>query len=88
MLNQAYAEDIASKWNPTDENSGYMGAVTRFVLPTAYLAQYAEQVVGNATHRELWIPSGELEAFNQQLIGKIEVIAAYYGDKFEGVREW
>ena len=88
VLNQSYAEEIASKCNPTDENSGYMGAVTRFIVPTAYLAQYEEQVVGNASHRELWIPSGELEAFNQQIIGKIEVIAAFYGDKFEGEREW
>ena len=49
VLNPSYAEEIASKWNPTDENSGYMGAVTRFIVPTAYLAQYEEQVVGNAS---------------------------------------
>jgi len=63
-----------------------MGVVTRFELPTEYISQFREEIVGSAIHRELWIPAGELDTFNQQIIGKIEVIAAYYGDQFEGER--
>lgn len=88
VMNATYAEHIANDWNTKDENSGYMGAVTRFVLPSDYLAQFEEQTVGNATHKELWIPAEELENFNQQIIGKIEVIKAFYGDRFAGEREW
>ncbi|MGB7339582.1 MAG: hypothetical protein WBC91_11880 [Phototrophicaceae bacterium] len=86
VLNFEYAEQIAKKWNTKDEKSGYMGVVTRFELPTEYISQFREEVVGSAIHRELWIPAGELDTFNQQIIGKIEVIAAYYGDHFEGER--
>ena len=42
-------------------------------------------VVGSSnTHRELWVPAGELEKFNRYIVGKIEVIASYYGEKFAG----
>ncbi len=88
VLNFEYAEQIAKKWNTKDEKSGYMGVVTRFELPTEYISQFREEVVGSAIHRELWIPAGELDTFNQQIIGKIEVIAAYYGDQFEGEKVW
>ena len=88
VLNQEYAEQIAQRWNTKDDKSGYMGAVTRFELPVDYLSQFEEQVVGGSIHRELWIPSEELENFNQHIIGKIEVIAVFYGEQFSGKKEW
>ena len=88
VLNQVYAEQIAQRWNTKDEKSGYMGAVTRFELPVDYLSQFEEQVVGGSIHRELWIPSDELETFNQHIINKIEVIAVFYGVQFSGEKEW
>jgi hypothetical protein len=42
-----------------------------------YLARYEVQVVGGAVHEEYWIPAGELPEFNRNIIGVIEVIAAY-----------
>lgn len=88
VLNFEYAEQIATRWNSTDEKAGYFGAVTRFELPADYLSQFKEQTVGGAIHKELWIPAEELENFNQQIIGKIEVVAAYYGEQFTGEKEW
>jgi len=88
VLNFEYAEEIAQKWNTKDEKSGYMGVVTRFELSVDYLSQFDEQVVGNATHRELWIPAEELDRFNQEIIGKIEFISVYYGERYEGEKLW
>lgn len=76
VLNIDYAEQIAQKWNTKDDKSGYMGVVTRFELPVDYLSQFKEEVVGNATHRELWIPAEELDNFNQRIIGKIDIVSA------------
>jgi hypothetical protein len=88
VLNFEYAEQIAQQWNTKDAASGYMGAVTRFELPVEYLAQFEEQLVGDAAHRELWIPAEELNSFNQQLTGRIEVVSVYYGDQFTGEKAW
>ncbi len=88
VLSFEYAEQIARDWNTRDEKSGYMGAVTRFKMPGGYLEQFPEQIVGGLIHRELWIPAEELDNFNRQIIGIIEVVAAYYGEQFNGNREW
>jgi hypothetical protein len=88
VLNFEYAAQIAQQWNTNDAASGYMGAVTRFELPAEYLARFEAQVVGHSTHQELWIPAEELDNFNQQITGQIEVISAYYGDLFRGEKEW
>jgi hypothetical protein len=83
VLNQAYAEQIALEWNTNDEFSGYCGIVTAFSLPTAYLQQYPVQNVGNKIHEELWVPSEELEAFNSQIIGGIEIIKVFVSNQFD-----
>jgi hypothetical protein len=88
VLNFEYARQIAEGWNTRDEKSGYMGAVTRFALTEDYLAQFKEQTVGSSIHKELWIPAEQLTDFNQHIIGKIEVVAAYYGDAFKGDKAW
>ena len=36
--------------------------------------------VGGRTHEEYWIPAEDLEEFNQNIVGKIEVIAEFRGD--------
>lgn len=35
------------------------------------------QTVDEATHQELWIPAEELESFNQNIVGPIEMIAQF-----------
>ena len=74
VLNEEYARQIARDWNARDGKHGY---VTRFAVRTAFLGQYDVQKVGGAIHLEYWIPAADLAAFNQRIVGTIEVIATY-----------
>ena len=82
VLNEPYAVEIASKWNPGDPNSGFSGFVTRFRLPDAYLARFEVHTVGATHHRELWVPAENLAEFNDRLTTPIEVIAGFIGPRF------
>lgn len=88
VLTFEYAEQIAIRWNTKDEKAGYMGAVTRFEVEADYVSQFEVHRVGAMIHRELWVPAEELENFNRHIVGKIEVVAAYYHEKFTGEKEW
>jgi hypothetical protein len=48
------------------------------------LQQYEAQTVGNSTHRELWVPSGELDAFNAHIKKPIALERAFFGPTFRG----
>ena len=76
VLNEDYARQIARDWNAkhNEERAGY---VTRFCVRTEYLDRYEVQTVGGFEHREYWIPAEDLAAFNQNIVGAIEVIAEY-----------
>jgi len=76
VLNQKYAQEIAERWNVKD-TSDHNGYVTRFEVDDDYCSQFEIHIVGRKYHQELWIPSEELEIFNQHIIGSIEVIAAF-----------
>jgi hypothetical protein len=77
VLEESYAVQIARDWNTKDELSGFVGYVTRFAVESAFLAQYSVHTVGANSHREYWIPSEDLDAFNAHLCGPIEVIATF-----------
>jgi hypothetical protein len=77
VLNERYAAEIARSWNTHDTASGHVGYVTRFRVRAEALAPYPVQVAGAAYHQEYWIPAEELEAFNQAIVGPIEVIATF-----------
>ncbi len=74
VVQEAYARKIARDWNVPASGAGF---VTRFAVDAAFLAAYPEQVAGGRAHTEHWIPAEELEAFNDHIIGLIEVIAEY-----------
>ena len=74
MLNEAYAAQIPREWNVKDSGEGY---VTRFCVRKNFVAKYQVQAVGDPTHQELWIPAEELGAFNDNIVGDIEVIAEF-----------
>ena len=74
VLHERYATEIAEKWNTKDPASGFKGYVTRFEVDNGFLANYQVQTVGRSYHQEYWIPAGDLEEFNQNITGKIEVI--------------
>ncbi|WP_025740544.1 hypothetical protein [Aquimarina pacifica] len=83
VMNEAYAIEIATKWNLEDEGSGYSGFVLEFDLDTTFLSRYKIENVGGAIHNELWIPAQELEDFNKHIVGNIRVTKAYFGDKYK-----
>ena len=43
----------------------------------AFLDGFDRKVVGGAEHEEYWIPAEDLEAFNANIVGKIEVIREF-----------
>lgn len=78
VMNEEYAVQIARDWNVPASGSGF---VTRFEVNSDYLSQFEEQNVGGSIHNELWIPAEELETFNANIVGKIEVIREFHREK-------
>lgn len=83
VLNEAYAIEIATKWNLDDEGSGYAGFVTVFEVDATYVSSFKVENVGGPIHNELWIPAEELETFNAHIIGKIRITKMYFGTRFQ-----
>lgn len=77
VTNQTYAEQIAREWNATEAEAGYVGYVTRFAVLTEFLSAYPTKTVGSREHAEYWIPAEELDAFNANIVGVIEVVAEF-----------
>jgi hypothetical protein len=82
VLNQAYAEQIAKEWNTEDSFSGYCGIVTRFDINEEHFFQYKTENVGAEMHNELWVPAEMLSVFNQNIVGRIEVVKVFFGNGF------
>lgn len=74
VLNEDYASQIAREWNVPSSGLGF---VTRFEIDKNFLLQYEIHNVGGSNHNELWVPAEELEGFNQQIVGKIEVVKEF-----------
>jgi hypothetical protein len=74
VLNEDYATRIASDWNVKASGVGY---VTRFEVRKSFLDNYDVQRAGGETILEYWIPAEDLEAFNDNIVGLIEVVAEY-----------
>ncbi len=85
VLNFEYAAQIARDWNTKDPVSGHAGFVTRFEIDDEYAARFPVQTVGTrGRHDELWVMAEDLAEFNQHIVGPIEVVESFYGEKFEG----
>jgi hypothetical protein len=78
VCNEEYATQIARDWN-AKYNADKLGYVTKFAVNSEYLARYDIQTVGGEIHQEYWIPAEDLAEFNQNIVGKIEVIAEFKG---------
>ena len=53
--------------------------MTRFEVRSDFLDRYEVQVVGGSQHSEYWIPAEELDQFNRNIVGEIEVLAEFRG---------
>lgn len=73
VLNEDYAIRIARDWNAPQGG----GWVTRFDVKCSFLDAYQVQQVGGQNHLEYWIPAADLSAFNEAIVGLIEVTAEF-----------
>ena len=78
VLNEEYATQIARDWN-AKYNADKTGYVTKFLVRRSFLDNYETKIVGGKTHEEYWIPAEDLEEFNQNIVGRIEIIAEFKG---------
>jgi hypothetical protein len=74
VLTEDYAIKIARDWNVPASGSGF---VTRFEVKTSYLNQYPVQEAGGHAHLEYWIPAADMDAFNEAIVGKIEIVREF-----------
>jgi hypothetical protein len=74
VLSEAYAVKIARDWNVPASGKGY---VTRLRVARSFLDRYQVQDAGGRMHLEYWIPAEDLPAFNDALVGEIEVVAEF-----------
>jgi hypothetical protein len=78
VLNEEYATQIARDWNTRDGGIGY---VLRFYIETDYLARFPVQTAGARVHQEYWIPADELVEFNRHIVGFIEIVSEFRGNR-------
>lgn len=74
VTTEDYAVKIARDWNVPASGSGF---VTRFEVKKSFLDNYRVEEAGGSAHREYWIPAEELPAFNEAIVGEIEVVAEF-----------
>ena len=74
VLSEEYAVKIARDWNVPASGSGF---VTRFKVLRSFLDRYGVQKAGGSAHLEYWIPAEDLSAFNEAIIGEIEIVAEF-----------
>jgi hypothetical protein len=70
VMNEEYAIKIARDWNVAASGSGF---VTKFAVKTEYLKKFKVENVGGQIYNELWVPAEELEEFNNNIVGQIEL---------------
>ncbi len=78
VCNEDYATQIARDWN-AKYNEDKIGYVTKFAVRKEFLDNYETKIVGGANNEEYWIPAEDLDEFNRNIVGKIEVIAEFRG---------
>ena len=74
VLNEEYATMIARDWNVPQSGVGY---VTRFQIRKDFLDHYDVHQAGGQTILEYWIPAEDLDTFNANIVGTIQMIAEY-----------
>ena len=74
VLSEEYAIKIARDWNVPAAGKGF---VTRFRVRKDFLDNYEAREAGGREHREYWIPAEDLTAFNQAIVGAIEIVAEF-----------
>lgn len=74
VTNEQYAIEIARDWNVPASGEGF---VTRFEVLKSFMDRYPLHQVGAGHHTEWWIPAEDLEAMNDHLVGRIQVLTRF-----------
>jgi hypothetical protein len=82
VLTEDYAIRIARDWNTKDPNSGFAGYVLRFRVCKEYLDRHEPHEAGGRDLMEYWIPADELDEFNANVVGEIEVIHEFRPQRY------
>jgi hypothetical protein len=77
VTNIEYARKITKDWNVPAYGNGY---VLEFDVSEEFLKDYKIQNVGGDVYDEYWIPSEEMDNFNNNIVGKIKIIEKYFGN--------
>jgi hypothetical protein len=77
VLSEEYAIQIARDWNTKDDRSGFAGYVLRFEVKSSFLDSYDVHTAGSSKHQEYWIPAKDLDQFNKNIIGPLEVLCEF-----------
>ncbi len=78
VSDEGYATQMARGWSSCDGKSVYM---TRFRVRTDFLQSYEAEIDGTQGRKEYRIPTDkldELEEFNRNIVGNIEVISEFH----------
>ncbi|MER8864551.1 ADP-ribosylation/crystallin J1 [Mesorhizobium sp. M0751] len=70
VTSEAYATQIARDWNVPASGSG-------FEVRRSFLDPYSVQHAGSRAHLEYWIPAEDLSAFNDAIVGEIQLVAEF-----------
>lgn len=87
MLHESFAHRIASQWNVEQSGVGY---VLRFRVRKEYVDPMPVYIIGGPEHKEYRIPADEIDGLNDNIVGKIEVLAAYHdnGNEWQQAMAW
>jgi hypothetical protein len=78
------ARRVAEQSNTKDRKSGFAGFVTRFEVADDYVRRLEPGAPGGRWTRGFRVPLSELENFNRHIIGTIEIVRRYFGERFAG----
>ncbi|RYD52190.1 MAG: ADP-ribosylation/crystallin J1 [Sphingobacteriales bacterium] len=75
-LTRQFALETTRLWKLPEWGTGYL---TRFKISARYVRDFEVQSLSGEVYEELWVPTEELGAFNQHIVGKIEVLQVLHG---------
>ena len=81
LLAEQDAVRIARDWIAHDARYGYAGYVVKFRVSSTHLKRFEVNAMGRKDAREHWVPSKDLGDFNDHIVGRIEVIHEFRGEK-------
>ena len=78
------ARRVAELSKTQDKKSGFAGFVIRFEVADNYVERLEARLAHRPEGAGFEIPQSELENLNRHLVGRIEIVRRYFGERFAG----